>query len=123
MIKERKDAKTTIVAGILLAGLFAGMLVAYKSELETTSWDSKSQSDKNTTNSTEENTALSLEKKEIDISGLKKQYKLIVLSIVLILLSYAKQVEKNVLRKIVSVGINKSKIINRKYGKEPYEEK
>jgi len=27
------------------------------------------------------------------------------------------------LRKIVSVGINKSKIINRKYGKEPYEEK
>lgn len=120
MIKERKDAKTTIVAGILLAGLFAGMLVAYKSELETTSWDAKSQSDKNTT---EENTALSLEKKEIDISGLKKQYKLIVLSIVLILLSYAKQVEKNVLRKIVSVGINKSKIINRKYGKEPYEEK
>ena len=100
MIKERKDAKTTIVAGILLAGLFAGMLVAYKSELETTSWDAKSQSDKNTTNSTEENTALSLEKKEIDISGLKKQYKLIVLSIVLILLSYAKQVEKNVLRKI-----------------------
>ena len=123
MIKERKDAKTTIVAGILLAGLFAGMLVAYKSELETTSWDAKSKSDKNTTNSTEENTALSLEKKEIDISGLKKQYKLIVLSIVLILLSYAKQVEKNVLRKIVSVGINKSKIINRKYGKEPYEEK
>ena len=123
MIKERKDAKTTIVAGILLAGLFAGMLVAYKSELETTSWDAKRQSDKNTTNSTEENTALSLEKKEIDISGLKKQYKLIVLSIVLILLSYAKQVEKNVLRKIVSVGINKSKIINRKYGKEPYEEK
>ena len=120
MIKERKDAKTTIVAGILLAGLFAGMLVAYKSELETTSWDAKSQSDKNTTNSTEENTALSLEKKEIDISGLKKQYKLIVLSIVLI---FAKQVEKNVLRKIVSVGINKSKIINRKYGKEPYEEK
>lgn len=43
--------------------------------------------------------------------------------IVLILFSYAKQVEKNVLRKIVSVGINKSKIINRKYGKEPYEEK
>lgn len=119
MIKERKDAKTTIVAGILLTGLFAGMLVAYKSELETTSWDAKSQSDKNTTNSTEENTALSLEKKEIDISGLKKQYKLIVL----ILFSYAKQVEKNVLRKIVSVGINKSKIINRKYGKEPYEEK
>lgn len=92
-------------------------------ELETTSWDAKSQSDKNTTNSTEENTALSLEKKEIDISGLKKQYKLIVLSIVLILFSYAKQVEKNVLRKIVSVGINKSKVINRKYGKEPYEEK
>ena len=46
MIKERKDAKTTIVAGILLAGLFAGMLVAYKSELETTSWDAKSQSEK-----------------------------------------------------------------------------
>ena len=43
--------------------------------------------------------------------------------IVLILFSYAKQVEKNVLRKIVSVGINKSKIINRKYGKETYEEK
>ena len=133
MIKERKDAKTTIVAGILLAGLFAGMLVAYKSELETTSWDAKSQSDKNTTNSTEENTALSLEKKEIDISGLKKQYKLIVLSIVLILLSYAKQVEKNVLRKESESGISvtirmlritiKSKIINRKYGKEPYEEK
>ena len=64
-----------------------------------------------------------MEMKYIDIFVLKKQYKLIVLSIVLILLSYAKQVEKNVLRKIVSVGINKSKIINRKYGKEPYEEK
>jgi len=33
------------------------------------------------------------------------------------------RLKKNVLRKIVSVGINKSKIINRKYGKEPYEEK
>lgn len=99
MIKERKDAKTTIVSGILLTGLFAGMLVADKSELETTSWDAKSQSDKNTTNSTEEKTALSLEKKEIDISGLKKQYKLIVLSIVLILFSYAKQVEKKCFEK------------------------
>ena len=62
MIKERKDAKTTIVAGILLAGLFAGMLVAYKSELETTSWDAKSQSDKNTTNGKEGNRYFRIEK-------------------------------------------------------------
>lgn len=75
-----KMKKTTIAAGILLTGLFAGILVACKSKIETTSGDVKNQSEENTTNSTEENTALSLEKKEIDIPGLKKQYKLIIVN-------------------------------------------
>ena len=40
-----------IAAGILLTGLFAGILVACKSKIETTSGDVKNQSEENTKSS------------------------------------------------------------------------